>query len=46
MSRACCSQHGADMDVVDRLDRTAWMYAGLAGHEEMAELMNAAKAKK
>jgi ankyrin repeat protein len=38
--------HGANMDVVDRLERTAWMYAGLAGHEEIAKLLNEAKAKK
>jgi hypothetical protein len=34
------------MDVVDKLERTASMYAGLPGREEMAALFMAAKAKK
>ena len=33
-------KHGADMDAVDRLDRTAWMYASMAGREEIAALLN------
>jgi ankyrin repeat protein len=39
-------KHGADLDIVDRLDRTAWMYAGLAGREEIAALLKEAKGKK
>jgi ankyrin repeat protein len=39
-------QRGADMDVVDKLDRTAGMYASLAGHEEIAALFKEARAKK
>ena len=39
-------KHGADLDVADRLDRTAWMYASMSGREEIAALLNEAKAKK
>ena len=38
--------HHADLDVVDRLDRTAWMYAGMAGREEILAMLNQARAKK
>ena len=39
-------QRGADMDAVDTLDRSAWMYASLANREEMAALFKEMKAKK
>ena len=38
--------HGADPDIADRLDRTAWMYASMNGREEIAALLKDAKAKK
>jgi ankyrin repeat protein len=38
--------HGADPDIADRLDRTAWMYASMTGREEIAALLKEAKAKK
>jgi len=39
-------ERGADMDVVDSLERSASMYAGLPGHEEIATLFKEARAKK
>ena len=37
--------HGADPDVADRLDRTAWMYAAMSGREEIAALLKETKKK-
>jgi hypothetical protein len=34
------------MDAVDTLERTAWMYAGLRGREEIAALFEAEKARR
>jgi hypothetical protein len=39
-------KHGADLDVADRLDRTAWMYASMTGRDEILAMLNEAKAKK
>jgi ankyrin repeat protein len=39
-------KHHPNLDVADRLDRTAWMYAAMNGREEIAALLNGAKEKK
>ena len=37
--------HGADPDIADHLDRTAWMYAAMTGREEIAAMLKDAKKK-
>ena len=38
--------HNPNLDVADRLDRTAWMYAAMNGREEIAALLKDAKQKR
>jgi hypothetical protein len=39
-------KHGADPDIADTLDRTAWMYASMNGREEIAALLKEVKRQK